>query len=101
MVAVNDVRLDAIEKIGDQPRLRNRDGEIAAVEVLNRRRPQNVLGGVQGPLELRRDDPHLVAAAAEFLFVGAHRAGHAAHVRQVGVGEHHDSHGESPSAKAP
>ena len=70
-----------------------RHRKVAAVEVLDRRRPQHVLGRFLGPFELRRDDPHVVAAAAELLLVRADRPRHAAHVRQVRVGEHHDSHG--------
>jgi hypothetical protein len=91
MVAVNQLRLELIEVVADQPRLRNLHRKIAAVEMLNGRNAEDELRRFLGAFKLRRDHPHVVPATTELLFVGADAAGHAPHMRKIRVGEHDDS----------
>ena len=54
--------------------------------------PQHATRRVVGPLELRRDHPYFMAAPTERLLIRAHAARDPAHMRQVRIREHHDSH---------
>ena len=100
MVAVNDFWSKVVEKLSDQAGLRDRHRKIAAIEMLQGGRSQHKLRGFHPAFKLRRYDPHIVPAAAKLLFIRAYRPGHAAHVRKIRVGEHHDFHGRVSSAKA-
>src|SRR5215204_5535224 len=79
MMAVYDLRSKVVEKLGNQSGLRNRDREIAAVETLQGRRAQYMLGRFHGSVKLGRHDSHIVPTTAELFLIGVDRPRHAPH----------------------
>src|SRR5690349_2628256 len=69
VVAVDDVRPVVVEEFGDQPGLGDGYREIAAVELLQRGRPEHVLARFHRAFELWGDYVHVVATPTEFLLV--------------------------------
>src|SRR5688572_9025220 len=95
MMGMDYIRLESIKPGCEARHDRELEGEIAAIEFLDRR---HALDDFRRPgwqclaFELRRDHEHAVLPPAKFFRKRTHGTSHSTDVRQVGVGHHANVH---------
>src|SRR6478609_6761878 len=92
MVSVNHVGPELVHGSGDQPRRRDRNWKIAAVEMLNGWDANDVCVITASVFCLRGDDQRFVIAAAIFFIERHHTPRHTAQHRRKSIRQHQDSH---------